>query len=151
MSAYPLAIYFEQLLTKITPKLAPLSGSGVMQAATISRMDKNSLVFCIAFPRYPRAVLELAKGADSKKAVIVAITDSDSSPLAEFANLIFTVDVGIFSYIDLMGSAFTLINAICMEFGLAQGLASEHSLTKYDRAVAGPFLIPGHKLETKEK
>lgn len=147
MSAYPAAIYFEQLLTKITPRLASMSGSGVTQAATISRMDKDSVLFCIAFPRYPKAVLELAREAARKKATLIAITDSESSSLAEIAKIFFTVDVGIFSYIDLLGAAFSLINAICMEFSLALGIPAEQSLSKYDRVVSGTYLVPGSKSE----
>lgn len=149
MSAYPATIYFEQLLSKITPKLIPMSGPSVLQAAAISRLDKNSLVFCMAFPRYPKAVVELSRDAAQKGAVIVAITDNELSPLAEISNILLPVEVDLFSYIDLFGAVFTLVNVICMEFGLAQGLESEHSLAKYDRTVAGTYLVPGFRTDKK--
>lgn len=149
MSAYPATIYFEQLLSKITSKLISMSGPSVIQAAAMSRIDKNSLVFCMAFPRYPKAVVELSRDAAQKGAIIVAITDNEFSPLAEISNILLTVDVELFSYIDLFGAVFALINSICMEFCLAQGIPSEHSLAKYDRTVAGTYLIPGYKTEKK--
>lgn len=149
MSAYPATIYFEQLLSKITPKLIPMSGPSVIQAAAISRLDKSSLVFCMAFPRYPKAVVELSRDAAQKGATIVAITDNELSPLVEISNIFLPVEVDLFSYIDLFGAVFALINVICMEFGLAQGLPSEHSLSRYDRTVAGTYLVPGCKTDKK--
>ena len=100
-------------------------------------------------PRYPKAVVELSRDAAQKGAIIVAITDNEFSPLAEISNILLTVDVELFSYIDLFGAVFALINSICMEFSLAQGIPSEHSLAKYDRTVAGTYLIPGYKTEKK--
>lgn len=149
MSAYPAAIYFEQLLSKITPKLVPMSGASVLQAAAISRIDKSSLVFSMAFPRYPKQVVELTRDVAQKGGSIVAITDSEASPLAEIGDILLKVDVELFSYIDLFGSVFALINAICMEFGLAQGIPSEHSLARYDKTVAGAYLVPSWKTDKK--
>lgn len=145
MSAWPAAIYFEQLLAKITPGLLPMSGADVLQAAAISRLDRNSLLFCMAFPRYPRATLELSREAARRGAAIVAITDRESSPLAEIGDIVFTLDIEIFSYIDLLGPVFALINVICLEFSLDQGARSERNLTKYDRTVEDVFFVPGRK------
>lgn len=145
MSAYPAAVYFEQLLSKVTSKLLPMSGNDVLQAANISRMDKNSLVFALAFPRYPKFVVEMVKEASQRGVSVVAITDDELSPLAELSDLLFTVNVEIFSYIDLFGSVFALINAICLEFSLSQGALSEKNLGKYDRLVESTFLFPDRK------
>lgn len=145
MSAYPAAVYFEQLLTKTTQKLLPMSGGDVMQAAALSRLGPNSLVFCLAFPRYPKAVIDLAREAAQKGATIVAITKDEFSPLAEIGNLIFTLDVDIYSYIDLLGPVFGLINVLCLEFSLAQGAQSEQSLLKYDRVVEEVYFMTGRK------
>lgn len=149
MSAYPAAIYLEQLLSKITPKLFPMHTADILQAAVISRLDKNSLVFCLAFPRYPKAVVELSKEAYQKKATIVAITKDESSPLAEISNILFSVDVGMLSYIDIMGPVFALINAICMEFSFKQGEASKKNLVKFDKTVEDAFFMTGRKAVTK--
>lgn len=145
MSAYPAAVYFEQLLAKTTRKLVPMSGGDVLQAAALSRLDGNSLVFCLAFPRYPKSVVELAKETALRGASIVAITKDEHSPLAEIGNLVFTLDVDIYSYIDLLGPVFALINVLCLEFGLVQGDQSEKSLLKYDRVVEDVYFMTGRK------
>lgn len=145
MSAYPAAVYFEQLLSKITPRLAPMSGGDVLQAAALSRIDKSSVVFCLAFPRYPKAVVELGRQAARKGASIVAITNNEFSPLAEFADILFAVDVGIFSYIDLFGPVFALINVLCLEFSLGQSVESEKSLARYDKVVEDVYFMAGRK------
>lgn len=146
MSAYPAAIYFEQLLSKITSKVYPMNGADVMQAATFSRMNSSNLVFCIAFPRYPRIILELARKISKKGASIIAITNDNNSPLAKVCDILFTVDVDIFSYIDLFAPVFTLINIICMQFSLEQCTQSEDNLEKYDMAAEDVFLHSNPKL-----
>lgn len=145
MSAYPAAIYFEQLLSKVTPKLFPMHGADIVQAAAISRIDKNSLVFCMAFPRYPKHVIELSREAAQKGASIVAITKNNKSPLADISDILFTVDVEMFSYIDIMGPVFSLTNAICLEFGLAQSVQSGKNLAKYDKVVEDAYFMSPSK------
>lgn len=144
MSAYPLAVYFEQLLAKISARVVPLSGSEVMQAAALSRMDGESLVFCLAFPRYARATIELAREAKERGAALVGITNSEFSPLAALSDILFTLDVEIVSYIDLMGPVMALINVLCVEFGQAQYEETEASLRRYDRLVESAFFLPGN-------
>ncbi len=149
MSAFPPAVYFEQLLSKVTPKLIPMHGAEVVQAAALSRLDKKSLVFSMAFPRYPKTTLELTRAAAERGATIIAITNRGFSPLAEISRILFPLDVEIFSYIDLFGPVFALINVICMEFSLAQSDQSEKNLAKYDGVVADVFFKisrkPGRK------
>lgn len=145
MGGYPPALYFEQLLAKATPKLISKNGPEVLQAAAFSRMNRSSLVFCIAFPRYPRIVLELARHLAQKGANLVAITNSADSPLASICPLTFTVDVEIFSYIDLFDPVFALINVLCLEFSLAQCAESEKNLAAYDKVIENTFLISDRK------
>lgn len=145
MSAYPAAIYFEQMLSKVTQKLFPMHGADIVQAAAISRIDKNSLVFCMAFPRYPEHLVALSREAAQKKAYIVGITKNIYSPLAEISNILFTVDVEMFSYIDIMGPVFALINTICLEYGLAQSAQSGKNLAKYDKIVENDYFLPSSK------
>lgn len=145
MSVYPAALYFEQSLGKVTSKLVPMTVTDITQATEISRLDKNSLVFCVAFPRYPRSVLDLARIAKHKCSTIVAITQNGASPLAELSDLLFSLDVEIFAYLDLLIPVYALIDAICLEFSLSQPDQSEKSLVKYDRIVENTFFSSGKK------
>lgn len=139
MSAYPLTIYFEQLLSKITDKVEILSNSEVIQASTVAKMDADNLVFCIAFPRYPRTIIQLAALAKEKGAAVIGITNNELSPVARHADILFPVPVSIVSYIDLMTPVMTLINVICTEFGHAQHALTEEHLNAYDAIVADVF------------
>jgi Transcriptional regulators len=139
MSAYPLTIYFEQLLSKITDKVEILSNSEVIQAATVARMNENSLVFCIAFPRYPRTIVQLAAIAKSKGATVIGITNNELSPIAQYSDVLLPMPVSIVSYIDLVTPVMTLINVICTEFGHAQHDTTERRLRDYDAIVSDVF------------
>lgn len=150
MSAYPAAVYFEQLLSKITARLQPMTGSDVLQAAALSRLNANSVVFCLAFPRFPKTTLELAREASQKGAAVIGISNDECSPLAGFCHHLFCVDVDIFSYIDLFGAVFALINVICLEFSHTQSGVSEKSLADYDKVVENVYFVPGRKNRPKK-
>lgn len=139
MSAYPLTIYFEQLLAKITDKVEILSNSEVIQASTVAKMDADSLVFCIAFPRYPRTIVQLAAIARQKGATVVGITNNELSPIAQYSDVLLPLPVSIVSYIDLVTPVMTLINVICAEFGHARHDITERHLSEYDAIVADVF------------
>jgi DNA-binding MurR/RpiR family transcriptional regulator len=49
--------------------------------------DEKDLVIAIAFPRYFRETIEVARYAKRKKVRVLAITDSPRSPLAAFADV----------------------------------------------------------------
>lgn len=139
MSAYPLTVYFEQLLSKITDKMESLGNSEVIQASTVAKMNADNLVFCIAFPRYPRTIVQLAALAAEKGATVIGITTNELSPVAEHADVLFPVPVSIVSYIDLLTPVMTLINVICTEFGHAQHALTEKHLNAYDAVAAHVF------------
>lgn len=55
-------------------------------AEHIRRITKGDVVFAVTMSRYSRQVVEFAKLASQKGAVVVAFTDSYGSPLAQYAN-----------------------------------------------------------------
>ena len=52
-------------------------------------IDSTALVFAISYPRYSKHLLELVRVSHDRKAKVITITDSYSSPLSEHADLIF--------------------------------------------------------------
>ena len=53
----------------------------------IFRIEKGDCLIAISFPRYSRRTKVAAEYAKKKGASVIAITDRESAPIAEFAEL----------------------------------------------------------------
>ncbi|MBW1982597.1 MAG: MurR/RpiR family transcriptional regulator [Deltaproteobacteria bacterium] len=104
LSSTSLAVFFGYTLSKLKPEVDVIHGHGVMSSAICQRLSEKSLVFLIAFPRYPRETVELGELAASRGARIVAITNSHISPIVPLADLVFFLPVGIPSFVDAYAS-----------------------------------------------
>jgi len=87
---------------------------------------KKTLVVGIGFPRYTRLTVEYLKMAHDEGFRTVAITDSELSPLVEYADHVLLARYGIISYIDSFTAPFSLISAI----GTAVSLRMEPQILK---------------------
>lgn len=65
-----------------------------------------------SFPRYTRITVEAMAYAREKGATVVAVTDSELSPLASASQLVLTVPYQIDSYIESFTAALSLVNAL---------------------------------------
>ncbi len=63
-------------------------GGTEVAAGRLMNLGEGDVVIAIAFPRYAQAALHLAGFARSRKAYVVAITDSPVSPLAQRADTV---------------------------------------------------------------
>ncbi|MFY8091968.1 MAG: MurR/RpiR family transcriptional regulator [Niveispirillum sp.] len=63
-------------------------GGTEVAAGRLMNLGEGDVLIAIAFPRYAQAALHLAGFAKSRKAYVVAITDSPVSPLAQRADII---------------------------------------------------------------
>jgi len=65
-----------------------------------------------SFPRYTRITVEVIMYAREMGARVVAVTDSELSPLAGSADWVLTVPYEIDSYMESFTAALSLVNAI---------------------------------------
>ncbi len=84
----------------------------------IVHIKEDDILICISFPRYSRKILEAIKFASSKKAKIIAITDSLLSPLAEYAEYSLVAHSDIASFVDSLVAPFSVVNALIVAIGL---------------------------------
>jgi len=80
-----LALHLQPFCSHIV-EVAGLGGTEVA-AGHLATMTEHDLLFVISFPRYSLDVIRLAGFARSRKASIVALTDSPASPLAELSDI----------------------------------------------------------------
>lgn len=132
LASTSLATFFGNMLSKISHQVDIIHGHGVMTSAVINHLTQNSLVFLIAFPRYPREIVEIGRIIVEKGARIVTITDSHISPIIPMANLYFTLPIGIPSFVDAYAGPIVFINALVTELSERDPRRAQRILGQYD-------------------
>ena len=78
-------------------------------------VGEEDTVIAFSFPRYSSKIVNAVKFARQNEAKVVVFTDSDISPLAEYASYLITAQSDMASYMDSLVAPLTIINAIVVE------------------------------------
>lgn len=89
--------------------------SGIYQQ--IFRISDEDVFISISFPRYSQSTAKATAYAKSRGANVVAITDSMTSPLAEYADELLIARSDMASFADSLVAPLSLINAIIVALG----------------------------------
>lgn len=82
---------------------------------TIQNSTESDVAFIIALPRYPNKTLQFVKEFFRKNIPIILITDSKLFPYCDMVDVLFTVSIKYYSYVDPLSSVMCLINSILIE------------------------------------
>ncbi|MFD3157139.1 MurR/RpiR family transcriptional regulator [Haloimpatiens sp. FM7330] len=83
-------------------------------------VEEGDLVIGIGFPRYATRTIEVLDFARSRKAKVVAITDSLLSPLAARADYTLIAQSNMASFVDSLVAPLSVINALIIAVGLRE-------------------------------
>ena len=83
-------------------------------------LDENDLVIGIGFPRYAMKTINVLSFAKSRKATVVAITDSLLSPLASKADYTLIAQSNMASFVDSLVAPLSIINALIVSVGMRE-------------------------------
>lgn len=112
----PIATYFAYGMNRLERRCSLLDFGGGMAAQQVANMGHRDLLVAVAFTPYASAVVDVVRDANLRRLQIVAITDTDSSPLARDATLAFSVDreaTGLFRPISgAIGLVQTIIESL---------------------------------------
>lgn len=78
-------------------------------------VSEEDTVIAFSFPRYSSKIVNAVKFARQNDAKVVVFTDSDISPLAEYASYLITAQSDMASYMDSLVAPLSIINAIIVE------------------------------------
>ena len=78
----------------------------------IMRIGENDVMIAISFPRYSKRIANAVEFAHRAGADVVALTDSDNSPIAEFADQLLIAHSDMVSFVDSLVAPLSLINAL---------------------------------------
>lgn len=95
-----------------------LDGSPVAVHRTLADADTGDLVVALDLPRYDRWLLDAVAAATTSGARIVAVTDSQLSPLAAGADVVFVVGAGQTGPFDSQVASLAVVE--CLAAGVAR-------------------------------
>lgn len=106
--AYNLSLIFDNV------KFVNLTSSSEVFEQMYSISAADTLI-AFSFPRYSTKIINATKFARQKNASVVVFTDSEISPLCEFANYVITAQSDMASFMDSLVAPLSIINAIIVE------------------------------------
>ena len=112
-SAEALAVflgYYLKLIFRNVVVIDPSNESDTL--AQMMHVDSEACVIGISFPRYCNSAIAALRFAQTKSAHIIAITDSLSSPLAQYAECSLIAKSDMLSIVDSLVAPMSLINAL---------------------------------------
>ena len=133
MGSASLANYFGYMAGKILKQVVVINDRSGTCNRMINGLGSDSVTFILAFPRYPRATVELAQMVKTSGTKIVVITDSHSSPLVAFADIVFLIPIGIASFVDSYAAPVVFIHALVSELGEKNPKTTKQALGRYEK------------------
>lgn len=112
-SASAIALFLSYYFNLIFPSVKLVHTTSTSEMfEQIMRISENDVIIGISFPRYSKQTVTAFKYASVNHARVIAITDSYSSPLAEFADEVLIARSDMASFVDSLVAPLSLINAL---------------------------------------
>lgn len=99
----------------------------------ILSIDEKDVLIGFSFPRYSNRTLKAMRYAKECNATVVAITDSESSPIANLASHLLIARSDMASFVDSLVAPLSLINALIVALGLNRKDEVSHKLHKLEK------------------
>jgi len=106
--SYNLSLIFDNIKF-----IRPTSSAEVFEQ--MFSIGENDVLFAFSFPRYSSKMVNAVKYAKQNGADVIVCTDSDISPLAEYATYLLIAQSDMASFMDSLVAPISIINAIVVE------------------------------------
>lgn len=93
-------------------------------------MEAEDVMIAISFPRYSSRIINAVAYAKENGANVVALTDSDMSPIASYADELLTARSDMASYVDSLVAPLSIINALLVAISRKK---QDELAVKFDR------------------
>ena len=104
-----LAFYFNVIFDNVR-EISENSASEVFEQ--ILRVGKGDVVIGVSFPRYSSRTVKAMDYARDRGATVIAITDSEASPIASKAHITLAAKSDMASFVDSLVAPLSLVNAL---------------------------------------
>ena len=125
-----LGFYFNLLFENV-PLVHTNSVSEIFEQ--VLRVGPGDVLFGISFPRYSKRTLSAMKYARDRGARVIALTDSQLSPLARVADHVLLARSDMASFVDSLVAPLSVINALIVAVGMSRRDEIEQTFNKLER------------------
>lgn len=108
----PIAELMRYLMTMLQRKVIFMDSSGGLSQETAMTMGKGDVLIAIAFRHYAKEVVAIAEHAVKAGVPVLAITDSQLSPLAKGAEVLFTIPEDEYTFSRSLAAPMCLVQTI---------------------------------------
>jgi DNA-binding MurR/RpiR family transcriptional regulator len=108
----PIAELLRYLMTMLQRKVILMNSAGGLAQETAMTMGKGDVLVAVAFRHYAKEVVAIAEQAASAHVPVIAITDSQLSPLAKCADVLFTIPEDEYSFSRSLAAPMCLVQTI---------------------------------------
>ncbi|NOU92587.1 SIS domain-containing protein [Paenibacillus sp. LMG 31456] len=98
----------------------------------VSSFNSSDLIIATSFPRYARKVFDFVKAARENNAQIISITDSYSSPLAKYSDVILPCNVSSVAFHNSITAPMFVADYIISAVAINYSEKTKHRLDKLD-------------------
>ncbi|MBD5161040.1 MAG: MurR/RpiR family transcriptional regulator [Oscillibacter sp.] len=109
-----LHFYFHLIFENVTLVTSNSAGD-ILES--ILRIGPGDVLVGISFPRYSKSTVKGVQFAHDRGADVVAVTDSDMSPLYPLASAVLLARSDMISFVDSLVAPFSLLNALIVAAG----------------------------------
>lgn len=109
-----MGFYFNMILDNVKVLYENVSGEIFEQ---LVRIGPGDVLIGISFPRYSKRTIKAVNYAKSRGASVIAITDTDTSPIARLADNCLIAKSDMISFVDSLVAPLSLINALIVAVG----------------------------------
>ncbi len=131
-SSHAVAWHFSYILSLFSESGVLLDGTGGTSVDRIRHATPKDALVAISVAPYTRATLEIAEYAAARRVPLIAVTDSEVSPLAQIARHKLIVPVESPSFFHTMAPAFALAEMLAVLIAGRGGEAALEALRKAD-------------------
>ncbi|GHE03070.1 transcriptional regulator [Defluviimonas sp. 20V17] len=135
-SSHAVAWHFAYILSLFSESGVLLDGMGGTSIDRIRHATSQDALVAVSVAPYTRATLEIAEYAAARDVPLIAVTDSEVSPLAQIARHKLIVPIESPSFFHTMAPAFTLAETLAVLVAGRGGEAALEALRKTDAQMA---------------
>ena len=134
MSSSLLASFMHYYLRMIFDKTTLIGAVGTSELyQQMIHIGEGDLLIAMSFPRYASSTINACRFAHESGAHIIAITDSESSPLTQFAHTSLYAYSDMVSFVDSLVAPMSLINALIAMVSAANRCRVEQTFSKLEQ------------------
>ncbi len=132
-SAEPLASFMNYYFSRMFPQVKQVRCTTTSELfEQVMRIDERDVMIGISFPRYSKQTVKILKFARSRGTHVIAITDSEKSPLAEYSDDLLIARSDMNSFADSLVAPLSLINALIAALSISSAEKVRQSFEKLE-------------------